>query len=158
MQLARLSKPHFSSSSSSSANAIVGNSSKNKNNIDINFLNTGRIIYYLIDGTEPKEYLDYRDFVTDKRYITKLIQTAYGEGRHIESSFYLDVTIIDKNNQSKTLKIGLPDYKRKGVKQYRIKQVLVSPDNASLIYVIEKEELDTTGNNIRYMIETARIK
>jgi predicted secreted protein len=127
-------------------------------NYDINHLNTGRILYFLVDGIEPKEYLDFRDFITGNRYIIKLIQNSYGDGRQVESSFHLDVTIIDKNNKSSNYIIGLPDYRREGVKRYRIKQILLSGDNKSLICVIEKEEVDLSGDNIRYMVETVRLK
>ena len=52
--------------------------------------------------------------------------------------------------------VGLPDYWRTGVRRYRIKQVLLAPDDRSVVMVIEREEQDSTGINIRYMVETVR--
>ena len=123
----------------------------------ISHLETGRILYLLIDGETPKEELDFRDFVTGFRYKVRLLQSVYGEKENIKSSFYIDLTLIFKNGTSKDYRIGLPGYTRKGVKSYRIKQVLLSPKGKSLIILIEKAEVDKTGSNIRYMVETVTI-
>ncbi len=48
----------------------------------------------------------------------------------------------------------MPNYWRKGVINYRIKQILLGPNERSLIFVIEKEEQDGKAENIRYMVET----
>jgi predicted secreted protein len=52
--------------------------------------------------------------------------------------------------------VGLPDYWRQGVRQYKIKQVLLAPDDRSVVIVVERQEQDATGANIRYMVETLR--
>ncbi len=43
------------------------------------------------------------------------------------------------------------------MKAYHIKQIILAPDNASLVFLIQKEQQDTRGDNIRYMMETAGI-
>jgi predicted secreted protein len=98
-----------------------------------------------------------QNFVTGFRYKVRLLQSVYGEKESVKSSFYIDLTVIFKNGTSKDYRIGLPGYTRKGVKSYRIKQVLLSPKGKSLIILIEKEEVDKTGSNIRYMVETVTI-
>jgi predicted secreted protein len=127
------------------------------NSYSIDHVKTGRLLYFLIDGTEPKADLDFRDFVTGNRYIIHLIQSSSGSGNSVSASFYIDLTVISSSGASKTYQVGLPNYRRTGVKSYRIKQVILSPDGRSLVFVVEKEEIDTTGANIRYMVETVQL-
>ena len=44
------------------------------------------------------------------------------------------------------------------MKAYHIKQIILAPDGASLVFIVQKEEQDTRGSNIRYMVETVRPK
>jgi predicted secreted protein len=136
---------------------IIGESVALKDKYRIDHLETGRILYLLVDGEEPKPELDFRDFVSGVRYRVKLQQNVYGEKEDIRSSFYVDLTVIAKNGTSKYYRVGLPNYQRRGIKSYRIKQVLLSPNGKSLIFLIEREEVDKTGSNIRYMVETVVI-
>ena len=62
----------------------------------------------------------------------------------------------EANGRFTTHTVGLPDYWRKGVRRYKIKQVLLAPDERSVVIVVEREEQDSTGVNIRYMVETFR--
>ena len=127
------------------------------NTYSIDHLVTGRILYFLIDGIEPKSNLDFRDFVTGRRYVVHLVQNSFGSGNNVSASFYIDLTIISESGSATSYQIGLPNYKRAGIKSYRIKQAILAPNGRSLIFVIEKEEMDTTGANIRYMVETVRL-
>ncbi len=123
----------------------------------IRHLNTGRLLYLLIDGNEPKSKLDFRDFVSGKQYRVRLIQSPRGSGKNIRASFSIELNIIARDGTMRDYTIGLPNYERKGVKSYKIKQILLAPDGRSMIFVVEKEETDGTGSNFRYMIETVRI-
>jgi len=117
---------------------------------------TGRLVYILLNGEEPKHDLEFRDFQTGLRYRITLIQQSRGSGSAVEASFHLQVSIEKSGGGTTTHTVGLPDYWRKGVKRYRIKQVTLAPDNRSLVFVIEREEIDNGGDNIRYMVETLR--
>jgi predicted secreted protein len=123
----------------------------------IRHLETGRILYLLIDGEKPKELLEFRDFITGVQYRVRLIQHAFGSGRNVRSSFHIDLTVTAKSGAVRSFVVGLPNYERKGVRGYRIRQIILSPDAGSLIFVIEKEEIDQTGSDIRYMVETVRV-
>jgi predicted secreted protein len=127
------------------------------NSYSIDHVKTGRLLYFLIDGTVPKADLDFRDFITGNRYIVHLVQSSYGSGSNVSASFYIDLTVISSSGSSRNYQIGLPNYKRAGVKSYRIKQAILAPDGRSFIFVVEKEEVDTTGSNIRYMVETVQL-
>ncbi len=120
----------------------------------INHLNKGRIVYLLINGNEPKDKLEFRDFTKNSKYQVALIQQRFGTEKEPSASFYINLSVTDKNTNTKTYTIGLPNYKRKDVMKYRIKQVMFAPDEKSLVFVVEKEVLDGNGPSIRYMVET----
>ncbi|MBN1647720.1 MAG: DUF2259 domain-containing protein [Spirochaetales bacterium] len=127
------------------------------NSLKIDHLMTGRLIYLLVNGETPKEELEFRDFVGGNRYMVNLVQKSYGSGENISAAFHLNVFITDKNGNTKSHIVGLPDYKRKGVIQYRIKQIMFSPDESALVLVIEKEFFSEDGKNVRYMVETFKL-
>jgi predicted secreted protein len=122
----------------------------------IDHTRTGRLVYILLDGAEPKSEIEFRDFETGLRYRIVLIQAARGGGEEVQSSFHLSVTVERPSAGTSTYIVGLPDYWREGVKRYRIRQVILAPDRRSLVFVVEREERDTQGDNIRYMVETLR--
>ena len=43
------------------------------------------------------------------------------------------------------------------MKAYHIKQIILAPDGNSLVFLIQKEEQDTNGDNVRYMVETVSV-
>ena len=124
---------------------------------NIDHLNKGRIVYLLLNGAEPKDVLEFRDFKNNGRYKVELIQKRFGNEENPSASFHIDLTVVDKTNTTRSYKVGLPDYKRDGVMQYRIKQVMFAPDEKSLIFVVEKEVVDGAGPSIRYMVETVSL-
>lgn len=124
----------------------------------VNHLNKGRMVYILFNGAEPKDRLEFRDFENNGRYEVTLIQEQFGKEDAPSASFYIDLTVTDKTNTISKYKVGLPDYKRKGVLRYRIKQVMFSPNEKALVFVIEKEIVDGSGPSIRYMVETVNLK
>ena len=125
---------------------------------NINHLNKGRIVYLLLNGSEPKEKLEFRDFQNETKYRVSLIQQRFGSDDAPASTFYIKLSIVDKNYNVKNFTIGRPHYKREGVLRYRIKQVMFSPDERSIVFVVEKEILNGKSPSIRYMVETVNIK
>jgi len=122
---------------------------------DINHMKTGRVLYVLLNGEEPKQNLKFRDFYSDVQYTVELNQSVFSTKSETSASFHIILTLEKKNAQKKTYTIGLPDLKRKNVKSYKIRQILLGPDDKALVFIIEKEELAKDGYNIRYMVETA---
>lgn len=121
---------------------------------DINYLKTGRLLYVLLNGEEPKQSLKFRDFYTDVQYSVELDQSVFTTKSETSASFHIILTLEQKNAQKKTYTIGLPDLKRKNVKSYKIRQILLGPDEKAMVFIIEKEELSQNGYSIRYMVET----
>ncbi|MGO9410271.1 MAG: DUF2259 domain-containing protein [Spirochaetia bacterium] len=116
---------------------------------------TGRMLYILVDGAPAPDIVDFRDFQTGRNYeITMTQSPPEGEAG---ASFSLAISVTDKDGVVHAYKAGDPSLRRPGVKAYHIKEIVLAPDNASLVFLIQREEQDTQGNNIRYMVETAGI-
>ncbi len=124
----------------------------------IDHYTTGRPLYILLDGNEPKKTLEFRDFESGAKYTVTLFQSASGSGENVSSSFHIYMTRA-KGSSTRSYTIGRPSYSRKGVKRYTIRQVLIAPDDRSLVFVIEKEEYNGSpaGYSVRYMVETVRL-
>jgi predicted secreted protein len=119
---------------------------------------TGRPLYILVDGADPKETVEFRDFPSNSSYKVSLYQSSAGAGDAVESSFHIVLTRT-KADASATYTIGLPHYARRGVKRYVIRQIILAPDEVSLVIMVEKQEYNSTpgGFSARYMVETARL-
>jgi predicted secreted protein len=122
----------------------------------IDHLATGRIVYLLIDGKDPKKRLEFRDFYKGDEYVLTLVQQKFGEGENVRASFHINLAVTNKAGETRTYTLGLPDYKRDGVESYRINRVLFSPDERGLICVVEKHMWTPDGAQIRYMVETVQ--
>ena len=127
-----------------------------KKRYGIDHARSGRLVYILLDGVEPQAEVEFRDFGTGRRYRIILNQASTGSGAQLKSAFHLTVAVTDASGTVGNHTVGLPDYWRAGVRRYRIKQVLLAPDDRSVVIVIEREEQDGAGANIRYMVETFR--
>lgn len=123
----------------------------------IDHLRTGRLVYILLNGEDPKETVQFRDFQTGKKFTVTLLQQTSGADKNVSSSFYLNVNVETAADKVESFTVGLPGYKRKGVKGYTLRKIFVSPDDRSLVFVIEKNEIAIQGINIRYMVETAKL-
>ncbi len=124
---------------------------------NISHLSSGRFVYVLLNGVPPKSSLEFRDFNTGAHYEISLIQTTSGTGKNVSAGFHIKITVTFKNGTKANYTIGRPDYLRKGVKAYYIKYILLAPDSKSLVFIMEKHMLDSSGDNIRYMVETKKI-
>jgi predicted secreted protein len=127
-----------------------------KEKYGINHLATGRIVYLLIDGKEPKRRLEFRDFYKGDTYVLTLVQQQFGEGENVRASFHINLSVTGKDGDTRTYTLGLPDYKREGVKSYRINRVFFSPNEKGLVCVVEKHMWAPEGARIRYMVETLK--
>jgi predicted secreted protein len=121
--------------------------------LHIDHLSTGRLLYVLLDGAQAADTLEFRDFQTGRSYKVALTQTGASDGG---ASYSISVTVTEKDGNTHAFTAGNPTYARRGVQAYHIKQIILGPDGASLVFVVQKEEKDTHGANVRYMVETAR--
>ena len=123
----------------------------------INHMKVGRLLYILVNGDAPKSHLEFRDFTTGRSYTIDLVQARSGSGDSVSSSFHVNLAVKEKNGSQKYYTVGLPNYRRAGVLQYKIRRIILSPDGMSLVFIVEKEEVSDSGINIRYMVETVNI-
>ncbi len=127
-----------------------------KDRYGIKPLRKGRPLYYRLEGNTDGVNLSFRDFETGTKYAVALNQSVIGEDGKASSSFYIDVVITDKNGREGSYQVGLPEYRRKGVKEYTIEKILLAPDGNSLVFVIAKTIYDGESPDIRYMVETLK--
>jgi predicted secreted protein len=121
---------------------------------EVDHLATGRPIYILVDGEEPRSRLTFRDFQADRRYDVRLMQEARGSDDDVSAAFHIEVSITLPDDSVRTLTVGRPSYFRDGVASYRITQILTGPDETSLVFVVERRSPD---GSIRYMVETTAL-
>lgn len=120
----------------------------------VNHMTTGRLLYILVNGDEPKADIEFRDFAAGRRYKIALLQSQSGTEDNPSAAFHINLTVTEKDGTEHHYTVGLPSYRRPGVVRYRIQRILLSPDGKSLVFVMEKEEAAESGINIRYMVET----
>jgi len=128
-----------------------------KKQFRIDHLLTGRLLYLLVDGGKATDTIEFRDFLASNTYTVNLMQNVTQKGTEVSSTFHIALSIKGKGDSTRSLDIGSPNLSRSGVKSYHVKMIVLAPDGKSLIFVIQKEEQDTRGVNIRYMVETVRI-
>ena len=126
------------------------------NQFRIDHLSTGRLLYVLLDGAEAANLLEFRDFQTGRSYTVTLTQLPAAGAAG--ASFNISIGVTEKDGTTRSFTAGDLGYRRKGVKSYHIKQIILAPDGASLVFIVQKQVQDTRGDNIRYMVETARPK
>ncbi len=123
----------------------------------IDHLATGRMLYFALNEREPKSELSFRDYETGRGYRLRLHQSARGRGDTLRARFHIELETTDAAGRRHERTIGLPEFDRESVNRYRIGQVYLSPDQRSIVIVVEMEYPTPTGTNIRYMVETARV-
>jgi len=124
---------------------------------DIDHLETGRLVYVLINGNEPKQEIAFRDFNTGASYTLRLNQSSRGTAEAPEAAFHIILSTTTAAGETRSQSIGLPDYYRENVSSYVIKQAFISPDESSIIIVVAKIHDTENGRYLRYMVETAQL-
>lgn len=119
----------------------------------IDHLESGRLVYILLDGDQSLKEIAFRDFVAGRSYRVALEQSVSGEGREALSSFHLSLS-IENGTSVRNRVVGHPEIRRRGVLSYTIRQILMAPVDDALVFVIERQEANGGGVDVRYMVET----
>lgn len=135
-------------------------SERKKWNLD--FLQQGRPIYFRVTGeanSQDYDNLQVLDYKTGRQYNVAVKKTITPKGSAVSSSFFVNLEVKDKAGKVLgTYKVGSPSVVRPGVQNYTVVQMILTPNERSLIFVIEKEETDGQGGlNLRTMIETVTL-
>ena len=136
---------------------LLGDLAAQKKQYKIDRLETGRILYLLVNGASASNTLEFRDFQAGRKYKVDLLQPSTEGMQGVGASFHLVISIEENSGKLLTFTAGDPTFVRKGVRAYHISQVILAPDASSLVFVIQREEQDTKGNNVRYMVETVKV-
>jgi len=138
---------------------LVSNNSSLTKRYCINFQNQGLPLYISRDESPSScgEKIDFRDFLSGKSYKAELIPTITGSGQNVKSQFYINLEVTSPNNQTKTYKVGAPNFVRQGIAQYNIKKVMIDASGSSVIFVIEMMRAAENGFDIRYMVEAVKL-
>ena len=123
-----------------------------------------KTLLYLRDSeskgdTEEIVFKDFENSTEDHSvfYNVRLIPEYEGYGKNVKSKFYINVVRKDENGDVlSTIKVGTPDFKRKGISGYKIDKIFTDASGKSLVFIVQKKLEDNTGTSIRYMVETYR--
>ncbi|MBQ0040281.1 MAG: DUF2259 domain-containing protein [Treponema sp.] len=125
--------------------------------------NANKLLYLRdYESKAPTDEIVFKDFEgsADGKeifYYIKLVPTYEGSGKNTKSKFYINVVRKDgDDNVISSVKVGTPDFKRKGITGYQIDKIYTDASGKSLVFVVQKKLVDNTGTSIRYMVETYR--
>lgn len=126
---------------------------------DINHNNSGKSIYFLATGASPENNLSFRVF--DKSSKIKEINCALSQTVNASakrSSFFITVNLKNQDGVENALIAGNSKIVRKNTGAYFIKNILLSPDNKSIVFVIGKEVYKNGEKSVNYMVETVALE
>ena len=137
--------------------SLLGQTGPLTRKFGINHLRQGRLLYVLLNGDTMKDVLEFRDFNTTNSYTVRLLQRSTGTGAGTKSAFHIELSITRKEGRTSVYTIGLPDFYRDKVLGYRIRQIILSPDEKHMVFIIERDHHSPGGKSVRYMAETVRL-
>ncbi|MDR1443985.1 MAG: DUF2259 domain-containing protein [Treponema sp.] len=125
----------------------------------VDFLHQGQPLYIALDteeGSPQGERIEFRDFERGFSYQARLVPTTEGSGAGLKSSFYITLERSGSGGDKKSFTAGSPAVVRPLIATYKIKKVIASPVDNSLVFVIETRKQAVNGYDIHYMVETLR--
>jgi predicted secreted protein len=128
----------------------------------LDYLQQGRPIYFRVTGeasSQDYDNLQVLDYKTARQYTVQTKKLITPKGSAVTSSFYLTLEVKDKEGKALgSYKVGSPAVVRQGVQNYTVTQMILTPNERNLIFVIEREENDGQGGlNLRTMVETVTL-
>jgi predicted secreted protein len=127
----------------------------------VDFLLQGYPLYISVETSDTSgdggEIIEFRDFQAGASYRATLIPTLEGSGSSLKSSFFINLERTAGNGSKRSYKVGSPGVKRPLISSYRIRKVMIAPQDGSLIFVIEMKRPGNGGFDIRYMAEALRL-
>jgi predicted secreted protein len=137
---------------------LLGKNTNLSSRYNINFQNQGQPLYISRNENPPEcgETIEFRDFISGKYYIARLIPTINGTGMNTRSSFYIDLSVTSLDGQTRNYTVGTPSISRQRILSYNIKKVLIDSAGKSIIFVIEMKRAAENSFDIRYMVEAVR--
>ncbi len=125
--------------------------------VTIDHLSTGRLLYKQIPGEKTDEGIMFRDFSNGVDYSVAVTQRSVGEGSEIKSSLVLSVYRDTDTGEDKRYSVGMMTGYMLGRSGFQIKQVMLSPDSRFLLIVVQYEQYEEDGNDVRYMVRAVEL-
>ncbi|MFP3043443.1 DUF2259 domain-containing protein [Treponema primitia] len=127
----------------------------------INFLRQGQPLFISLETSngpgDGGETIEFRDFQAGSSYKATLVPTLEGYGANLKSSFIINVEKTAKDGSKRSYTVGTPQIKRPLISSYRVRKVMIAPQDGSLIFVIEMKKPGEEGFDLRYMVEALKL-
>jgi predicted secreted protein len=125
----------------------------------INYCFQGQLLYVSLEGPDvpATDTIEFRDFDASSSYRATLVPTVEGSGDSLKSSFYINLEKKDRDGRTRFYTVGTPQLKRPLIASYRIRKVMIAPQDGSMILVIEMKKKNGADWDIRYMVEAVRL-
>jgi predicted secreted protein len=127
----------------------------------VNYLLQGQPLFVSLENGARAdgegETIEFRDFEQGASYRAVLVPYVEGSGGDLKSSFYINVDRTGRDGTKKSYVVGTPQLKRPLVVSYRIRKVIVAPQDGSVVFVIETKKQGDDGYDLRYMVEALRL-
>ncbi len=118
----------------------------------------GRALYVQAENGIRPASLSFRDFETGTEYEVSINILAEGSLAAVKSSFYIVVAIKTADGKTVRKTIGLPGFRREGVRNYLVRRIITDSTGRTLVFVVEKELYEPKGSSVRFMVETLRLQ
>jgi predicted secreted protein len=140
---------------------LIAHNSALANRYGVDFLLQGYPLYLSLETSDRAgdggESIEFRDFQAKLSYKATLIPTLEGSGGSLKSSFIISLERTAGDGSKRSYTVGSPNVKRPLISSYRIRKVIMAPQNGSLIFVSEMKKSGSGGFDIRYMAEALRL-
>jgi len=140
---------------SSALYQIISNNTPIIERNNVNFDTLGKPLFLALDHGTQGDTIEFRDFENNITYRATLIPSFEGQGENLRSSFHINLERTNRDG-TRNFTVGTPHLRRPMIESYRIRQVMVNPQNTSMILVIEMRQREGESVNVRYMVEALR--
>ncbi|OHD16688.1 MAG: hypothetical protein A2087_03570 [Spirochaetes bacterium GWD1_61_31] len=123
---------------------------------NIDHLIQGRIIYLFMDTGERPDTISFRDFRDNSQWDVNLRETIEQRGDAVSSSFGINFSLTRTDGRVSTFNAGNPQFRRANVVDYAIQQIVLGPDNRTVVFIVDRAERVANQPVWRYMVETIR--
>jgi len=123
----------------------------------INYCFQGQPLFVAVNGEAGSDPVEFRDFESGAKYRASLVSYVEGSEANLKSSFFIKLERTERNGSKKVYNVGNPQIKRPLIASYRIRKVMIAPHDGSMIFLIEMKKRESSGFNIRYMVEALRL-
>jgi len=133
----------------------------------INYCFQGQPLFIALDNAAANDLsalippetapIEFRDFASGASYRASLVSFVEGSRANLKSSFYINLERTARDGSKKNYTVGTPQLKRPLIVSYRIRKVMIAPQDGSMIMVIEMKKQEGADYNIRYMVEALHL-